>query len=76
MNADQFRAAIKKLELSQTAAARLLGVNDNTLHQWANSECDIPAPAVRFLHYLIATRKTGEQATEILDSWILTRRYF
>lgn len=76
MTADQFRAAIKKLGLSQTAAARLLGVDDNTLHQWVNSEGDIPAAAVRFLQYLIATGKTGEQAMKILDSWVLTRRYF
>jgi DNA-binding transcriptional regulator YdaS (Cro superfamily) len=65
--------AINKLELSQVAAARLLGVDDTTLHQWANSERDIPAPAVRFLHYLIATRTKGDQAMRILDSWVLIR---
>ena len=59
--------------LSQIAAARLLGVDDAMFRRWASGEQDIPAPAVRFLHYLIATRKTGEQAMKILDSWILTR---
>jgi DNA-binding transcriptional regulator YiaG len=76
MTADQFRAAIDKLGLSQPAAARLLGVDDRTSRLWANGQCKIPTPAARFLQYLIATRKTGEQAIEVLDSWILTRRPF
>jgi DNA-binding transcriptional regulator YiaG len=73
MTADQFRTAINKLGLSPLAAARLLGVDDRTSRQWANGEHDIPAPAVRFLQYLIATGKTGEEAMKILDSWVLTR---
>jgi DNA-binding transcriptional regulator YiaG len=74
MTSDQFRSAMDKLELSQAAAARLLGVDDTTLRQWATSERDIPAPAVRFLHYLIATRTKGENAMKVLDSWILVRQ--
>ena len=74
MTSDQFRMAVNKLELSQIAAARLLGVDDTTLRQWANGERDIPAPAVRFLHYLIASRTKGEHAVKILDSWILVRQ--
>jgi DNA-binding transcriptional regulator YiaG len=73
MTADQFRTAIDKLGLSQAAAARLLGVGEKIVHRWANGECDIPPPAVRFLHYLIASRTTGEQAMTILNSWILIR---
>ena len=73
MTSDQFRLAITKLELSQLAASRLLGVDNTTLRQWVNSERDIPAPAVRFLHYLIATRTKGEHAINVLDSWVLVR---
>lgn len=73
MTSEQFRTAIERLELSQVAAARLLGVDERTSHQWANGERDIPAPVVRFLHYLIATQTKGEQAMRILDSWILIR---
>jgi DNA-binding transcriptional regulator YdaS (Cro superfamily) len=36
MTSDQFRLAITKLELSQLAAARLLGVNNTTLRQVAD----------------------------------------
>lgn len=67
MNADQYRNAIEKLGLSQVAAARLLGVDARTSRRWANGERDIPAPAVRFLQYLIATRKSGEKAMQVLD---------
>ena len=74
MTSDQFRMALDKIGLSQVAAARLLGVNETTLHQWATGERDIPAPAIRFIHYLIATRTKGEDAIRILDSWILVRQ--
>ena len=74
MTSDQFRIAIIKLELSQIAAARLLGVDGTTLRLWANGERDIPAPAVRFLHYLIASQTKGEHAVKILDSWVLVRQ--
>jgi DNA-binding transcriptional regulator YiaG len=63
---DEYRAAIDKLGLSQVAAARLLGVDARTSRRWANGERDVPSPAVRFLQYLIATRKTGEQAMRVL----------
>jgi DNA-binding transcriptional regulator YiaG len=64
MTPDQFRTAINKLGLSQVAAARLFGVDEETSRQWANGERDIPAPAVRFLHYLIATRTKGRGGNE------------
>jgi DNA-binding transcriptional regulator YiaG len=67
MTPDQYRAAIEKLGLSQVAAARLLGVDGRTSRRWANGERDVPAPAVRFLRYLIATGKTGEKAMRVLD---------
>ena len=73
MTSDQLRTAMTKLELSQVTAARLLGVDYTTLRQWANGEQNIPAPAVRFLHYLIATRTKGEHAIDVLDSWVLIR---
>lgn len=66
MTPDEYRETIDKLGLSQVAAARLLGVDGRTSRRWANGERDIPAPAVRFLQYLIATRKTGAQAMRAL----------
>lgn len=67
MTPDDYREAIEKLGLSQIAAARLLGVDERTSRRWANGERDVPAPAARFLRYLIATRKTGESAARVLD---------
>jgi DNA-binding transcriptional regulator YiaG len=66
MTPDEYRETIEKLGLSQIAAARLLGVDERTSRRWASGERDIPPPAVRFLRYLIATKKTGEQAMRVL----------
>jgi len=66
MTADQYRAAIETLGLSQIAAARLLGVDERTSRRWANGERDIPPPAERFLRYLIATGRSGEYAMKRL----------
>lgn len=67
MSPDQYRSAIERLGLSQVAAAKLLGVDARTSRRWANGERDVPAPAFRFLQYLIATGKTGEKAIRVLD---------
>ena len=66
MTPNEYRETIEKLGLSQIAAARLLGVDERTSRRWASGERDIPPPAVRFLRYLIATKKTGEQAMRVL----------
>jgi hypothetical protein len=42
-------------------------VDARTSRRWANGERDIPAPAERFLRYLIATSKTGKQAMRVLE---------
>ena len=66
MTPDEYREAIEGLGLSQIAAARLLGVDARTSRRWASGERDIPPPAVRFLRYLIVTKKSGEQAMRVL----------
>jgi DNA-binding transcriptional regulator YiaG len=66
MTADEYRAAIETLGLSQVAASKLLGVDERTSRRWANGERDVPPPAARFLKYLIATGKTGEKAMKVL----------
>jgi transcriptional regulator with XRE-family HTH domain len=65
MTADEYRTAIEALGLSQIEAARLLGVDARTSRRWASGEREAP-PAVRFLRYLIATKKTGVQAMRVL----------
>lgn len=66
MTADQYRDTIETLGLTQNGAARLLGVDERTSRRWALGERDIPPPADRFLRYLIATKRTGEQAMKVL----------
>lgn len=66
MTPDEYSAAIEALGLSQLAAAKLLGVDGRTSRRWVSGERDVPEPAARFLRYLIATRKTGEQAMRVL----------
>jgi DNA-binding transcriptional regulator YiaG len=66
VTSDEFRDTIERLGLSQIAAARLLGVDARTSRRWASGERDIPPPVVRFLRYLIATKKTGDQAMRVL----------
>ena len=67
MTADEYSDAIAQLGLSQNGAARLLGVDERTSRRWVSGERDVPEPAARFLQYLIATRKTGEQAMRVLE---------
>lgn len=67
MTAAEYADAIDRLGLSQTAAAKLLGVDARTSRRWISGERDVPEPAARFLRYLIATRKTGAQAMSVLS---------
>jgi DNA-binding transcriptional regulator YiaG len=66
MTADEYRAALETLGLTQGGGARLLGVDERTSRRWACGERDIPPPAERFLRYLIATGRSGESATKQL----------
>ena len=66
MTADDYRKAIEALGLSQVAAAHLLGVDERTSRRWASGERDVPAPAERFLRYLIASRTSPEKVLKVL----------
>lgn len=66
MTPDEYRTTIKELGLSQTAAAKLLGVNARTSRKWACGEREMPPPASRFLRYLVATGKSGASAIRLL----------
>lgn len=51
MTPTEFRAAIARLGLSQTAAARELGVAPRTLRRWCADpqQAAVPGPVVRLL---------------------------
>lgn len=68
MTPDEYREAIDKLGLTQSSAARMLGVDERTSRRWANGERDVPPPVQRFLRFLIAIGKSGEYVIKRLGS--------
>lgn len=44
MTARQLKAALKRLNLSQSEAARRLGVEQSTMYRWLAGERGIPGP--------------------------------
>lgn len=52
MDAAEYRAALRCLGITQTEAARLLGVDVRTSQKWANGERNVPQPAVLLLTYM------------------------
>lgn len=69
MTPDDYRETILQLGLTQAGAAKLLGVDERTSRRWACGERDIPAPAERFLRYLLATGRSGDYAIKKI-AWI------
>lgn len=49
MTRDDFRAALDRLGLTQTGAARVLGVDERTTRRWAAGERAVPPPVERLL---------------------------
>ncbi len=66
MTADEYREILSALGLTQSGAARLLGINPRTSRRWALGAQDITEPAARFLRLLIAAKITPERAARLL----------
>lgn len=60
MTPTQYRAALKKLELSQHRAAAMLGVAPRTSAGYALGEYGIPAPVATLLRLLLKGKITPE----------------
>jgi DNA-binding transcriptional regulator YiaG len=58
MTRNQYRAILERLELTQSAAANVLGVDPRTSRKWANGERPVDETAARFLNYLADTQNT------------------
>jgi DNA-binding transcriptional regulator YiaG len=58
MTRSQYRAALERLALTQTEAAKILGVDPRTSRKWANGERPVDKTAGRFLTYLEETKNT------------------
>lgn len=49
MTAEQFRAALAKLKMSQTEFSRRAKVDARTVRRWASGECPVPGYAETIL---------------------------
>lgn len=58
MTANQYRAAIGRLDLSQVGAARLVGADPRTGRRWALGEVRIPECVAILLRLLVAKKIT------------------
>lgn len=58
MTANQFRAAIGRLDLSQVGAAKLVGADPRTARRWALGERSIPECVAILLRLLLAGKIT------------------
>jgi hypothetical protein len=58
MTANQFRAALTRLDLSQVGAARLVGADPRTGRRWALAERPIPDCVAILLRLLLAKKIT------------------
>lgn len=52
MTGDDLRALIERLELSQLALARMMGVDGRTVRRWIAGEVYIPGPAIAYLRLI------------------------
>jgi transcriptional regulator with XRE-family HTH domain len=56
MTPRQLRAALKRLRLSQSEAARRLGVQQSTMYRWLAGERKIPGPVAAALKCWLEAR--------------------
>jgi hypothetical protein len=64
MTANQFRAALSRLDLSQVGAAKLVGADPRTGRRWALGERPIPACVAILLRLLMAGKITIEDVNK------------
>lgn len=67
MTTDEYRTILAEIGLTQSGAARLLGVDPRTSRKWACGERDIPEPAARFLRLILAAKISPERAMKLLS---------
>lgn len=65
MTPNQFRAAIDRLDLSQVAAAKLVGADPRTARRWALGERDVPECVAILLRLLVAGKITVEDVAAV-----------
>lgn len=53
MTANEYRATIARLKLSQRKAAGVLGVGERSSRRWALGEAPVPEPVAKLLRLMI-----------------------
>jgi DNA-binding transcriptional regulator YiaG len=66
MNAAQFRDAQERLGITNTTAARLLGVDARTTRRWGTGERAVPEPVARLLRLMLVMHLVPEQVLTLL----------
>jgi DNA-binding transcriptional regulator YiaG len=67
VSADEFRAAIAALGMSQRQAAAALEVDERTARRWALGERPIPGPARVALRCMTHLRGRGDAEQEVAE---------
>lgn len=67
MTANQFRAALDRLNLTQVGAARLLGADARTARRWALGERSVPPTVSVLLRLLVAGKITAKDVEAAHD---------
>ena len=57
MTANQFRATLERLGLSQRGASRMFNVNERTVRRWASGDFSIPEAIIENLNRLVADQQ-------------------
>jgi DNA-binding transcriptional regulator YiaG len=60
MSGDAFDAALGKLDISQSAFARLIGVGDRTVRSWISGEFPVPMTVGYLVRLMIDTKTKPE----------------
>ena len=62
----EYRSCLRRLWMSQRAAARFFGRNERTARKWCEEGSSPPPEVAMWVKYMIATKSTPED----IQSWI------
>ena len=74
MTADEYRDALRRLDLTQVRAALLFGVNERTSRSWACDQNDVPSGIAILLKLLCAGIITIADIEEVKAQGLDSRR--
>ena len=66
MTGDEYEKAIERLDLSQVAAARFLGVDDTTSRRWIADKHPIPDATAMLLRVMIRYKLTPNTVAALM----------